>query len=96
MQVIPAINCDTEECVKKHLEMLKDIPAEWVHVDVSDGKFTPVRTWNEPELLETESLKVEVHLMVQEPEEYIERWVRAGANRILLHIETITGKCADP
>src|SRR3990167_788426 len=96
MEVIPAINCGDEGCVKKHLEMLQDIPAEWVHFDVSDGKFTPTLTWNNPKFLETESLKIEVHLMVEKPEEYVERWVGlptgGGAKRIIFHIETMLGK----
>lgn len=101
MEVIPAINCGDEACVKKHLEMLKDIPAEWVHFDVSDGKFTPAKTWDVPERffevqppMEVEPLKrkVEVHLMVERPEEYVERWVGVGARRVIVHIETISGR----
>ncbi len=98
MQVIPAINCGDAECVKKHLEILNSIPAEWVHFDVSDGKFTPAVTWNEPEVLAANHsplgsrISVEVHLMAESPEEYAERWVRAGARRIIFHIETIFTK----
>ena len=95
MEVIPAINCGDEGCVKKHLEMLQDIPAEWVHFDVSDGKFTPAKTWDEPECfiadcrLQIADLNIEVHFMVEKPEEYVERWVGAGAKRVIVHVETI-------
>ena len=51
MEVTPAINCRDEECVKKRVEMLRDIPATRVHFDVSDGTFSVARTWNETEQL---------------------------------------------
>lgn len=101
MEIIPAINCETEACVRKHLEMLQGIPAEWVHFDVSDGRFTPVKTWDEPECFITDyrlqiaDLNIEVHLMVEKPAEYIERWARAGVKRIVLHVETMLGR-SDP
>ncbi|MDP3725207.1 MAG: hypothetical protein Q8R20_01915 [Nanoarchaeota archaeon] len=91
MEVIPAINCGDEGCVRKHLEMLKDIPAKWVHFDVSDGKFTPAKTWDVEVRLpgEVGLRKVEVHLMVEKPEEYAPRWVAAGAKRVLAHVEIV-------
>ncbi|MDP2703667.1 MAG: hypothetical protein Q8P01_00310 [bacterium] len=95
MEVIPAINCEDFACVQKHLEMLKNIPAEWVHFDVSDGTFNPARTWNEPEDLISDfgfrisDFSLEAHLMVREPVQYVERWVRAGARRVLVQVEVL-------
>ena len=103
MQVIPTINCENIDCVKTRLKQLRKIFAEllssdgatdenWIQIDVSDGKFTPVVTWNNPEQLseindQVLGIHIEIHLMVREPEVDVRRWLEAGAKRIILHIE---------
>lgn len=62
MKIIPAINCDNFECVKRRLEKAAEfydgLPAEalakegWIQIDIADGKFTPHKTWGKPEELE--------------------------------------------
>jgi len=88
MQVIPVINCSDFECVKKRFSEIKFIGSSWAHIDIADGKFAPVKTWNEPEKLNSE-INLEVHLMVQEPLEHIENWFKAGTKRIIVHFEAI-------
>lgn len=66
----------------------------WVHIDVSDGKFTPHISWNNPAELASilrvyETLRIEVHLMVDDPEAQIDAWLRAGAKRIIVHLEAM-------
>ena len=107
MQVIPTINCEDIDCVKTRLEQLRKIFAglpssdgatdeNWIQIDVSDGKFTPVVTWNNPEQLSEISgqvldFHIETHLMVQRPEADVKRWLEVGAKRIILHIESEFG-----
>ncbi|MDP1688962.1 MAG: hypothetical protein Q8L47_02420 [bacterium] len=67
---------------------------KWVHIDVSDGKFTPHISWNNPDeltsIMNNESrIKIEVHLMIENPEVYIDAWLRAGAKRIIVHLEVM-------
>lgn len=91
MIVIPAINCKDEKCVKERLGLVKRMNADWVHFDVSDGRFDPVVNWNEPSLLTTHySLppNIEVHLMVEKPEDFIPGWLEAGVKRIIIHLES--------
>ena len=92
MFVIPAINCKDFPCVKEKLEKIRAFGAERVHFDISDGRFTDALSWNDPAALKKESLasglKVEVHLMVKEPEEYLGEWLNI-ADRIIMHLETI-------
>ena len=67
----------------------------WIHLDVGDGKFTPNITWGlKPEEVEiaglpTPGLDWEVHLMVFDPETAGEEWLKAGARRVIVHLETI-------
>ena len=65
--------------------------ADWVHVDVMDGRFVPNITIG-PFIVEavkrSTELPLDVHLMIVEPERYVDDFVRAGANTVGIHVET--------
>ncbi|MGD1003711.1 MAG: hypothetical protein ABR884_04035 [Minisyncoccia bacterium] len=94
MKVIPVINCSDIACVQKKIAIAKTFLADgdFLHLDVTDGSFAPLRTWADP--LEWEKLKspfaLEVHLMVEHPEEYADDWLAAGARRLIVHAESLT------
>jgi ribulose-phosphate 3-epimerase len=64
--------------------------ADWIHVDVMDGRFVPNLTFG-AKVIETvrrlTSLPIDVHLMVVEPERYFEDFASAGATRMTIHPE---------
>jgi ribulose-phosphate 3-epimerase len=65
--------------------------ADWIHVDVMDGRFVPNLTIGPPivrSLRKTTQLPFDVHLMIVEPEKYIEEFAAAGADTITVHVET--------
>ncbi len=99
MLVIPVINCPDSGCVREKIKKVREFGAEWAHVDVADGKFTEARTWNNPEDLELFAddfgdVKLEVHLMVSEPQTAVGDWLRAGVNRIIVHFEALSDPAA--
>ena len=65
--------------------------ADYIHVDVMDGRFVPNITLG-PVLVEAvrrdTRLPLDVHLMIVEPEKYVEAFAAAGANLISVHVET--------
>ena len=74
-------------------EMVRELDAggaDWIHFDIIDGRFAPNITFGFPviEALRPEtSLPFDVHLMIVEPERYVERFVKAGANILTVHPE---------
>jgi ribulose-phosphate 3-epimerase len=64
--------------------------AEWIHVDVMDGHFVPNITIGVPvvrSLRKATQLPLDVHLMIDRPERYVEAFARAGADVITVHQE---------
>jgi len=64
---------------------------DWLHVDVMDGHFVPNITMG-PFIVEwcrkATKLPLDVHLMIEEPERYIEPFAKAGASGLTVHVET--------
>lgn len=90
MEILPAINCPDLACAKERIKKAEAF-SEWIHLDVVDGKFAPPVTWGNPEefaALKT-PLKLEVHLMVEDPEGALDGWLRAGAKRVVVHLESL-------
>ncbi|MEK7593130.1 MAG: ribulose-phosphate 3-epimerase [Patescibacteria group bacterium] len=92
MKIIPAINEADFSKIKEKLEKAKEIGADWAQIDVADGKFTSHKTWNQPKDLsdakgQLSDVNLELHLMVENPQEVIDDWIKAGAKRIIIHHE---------
>ena len=71
-------------------EMLNKSEAEYFHLDVMDGVFVPNISYGLPiiEQIRKATTKIcDVHLMIVEPEKYIEDFVKAGADSITVHYE---------
>lgn len=90
MEIIPVINCDDIQCVSERVNKAREF-SKWVHLDVSDARFTFGKSWGDASAwLEIgKGVSAEIHLMVEEPEKVVGSWLEAGAKRLIIHVETI-------
>ena len=73
------------------IALVNQSEADWFHFDVMDGRFVPNISFGFPILEAVKQLAtkpIDVHLMIVEPEKYIEDFRKAGADVITVHIET--------
>ena len=64
--------------------------ADWVHVDVMDGHFVPNLTFGPKmvaDLHKATRLPLDVHLMIERPDDWVDRYVDAGAEYVVIHVE---------
>jgi ribulose-phosphate 3-epimerase len=76
--------------LERDIDMINRSEADWFHLDVMDGIFVPNISFGFPviEKIHTKAEKpLDVHLMIVEPDRYIERFRKAGADLISVHYE---------
>jgi ribulose-phosphate 3-epimerase len=76
--------------LQRDVEMINSSEADWFHVDIMDGVFVPNISFGFPvmEAIKRHAKKpLDVHLMIVNPDQYIERFAKAGASMITVHYE---------
>lgn len=79
--------------LSRDLEMLNGSAAEWLHLDVMDGVFVPNISFGFPimeQVARQTTLRLDAHLMIVDPDRYLERFVALGLHVLTVHYEACT------
>lgn len=90
VRIVPSILSADFARLADDIARIEEGGADWVHVDVMDGHFVPNLTYG-VKVIETmrriTSLPLDVHLMVEKPEDFLESFAQAGAATLTIHVE---------
>jgi len=91
--IAPSILAADFANIQSEVEMLNSSEADFIHVDIMDGLFVPNISFGIPvtEAIQQHAQKpLDVHLMIQNPDQYLEAFRKAGASIITVHYEACT------
>lgn len=86
------LSCDFAN-IQRDVEMINTSDADWFHIDIMDGVFVPNISFGFPVMsaIKKHAKKpLDVHLMIANPDQYIEDFKKAGADILTIHIESCT------
>jgi len=90
IEIAPSVLASNFAKLGEEVRAVEEGGADVIHVDVMDGHFVPNISIGIPvvkSLRKATRLPLDVHLMIEQPETYIAEFVRAGADRVLIHQE---------
>lgn len=97
VELLPGIGSQEHDwpALEQKLELVKPF-AKAVHIDIVDGKFAANTTFLDPEPFKKYSQDIffELHMMVEEPESYLEAWGKAGFRRFIGHVEKMSDQAS--
>lgn len=86
------LSCDFAN-IQRDVEMINNSEADWFHVDVMDGVFVPNISFGFPVIkaIKKHATKpLDVHLMIENPDQYVEEFAKSGADYLTVHFEACT------
>jgi ribulose-phosphate 3-epimerase len=90
-KIAPSILAADFGNLQRDCEMVNNSQADWFHIDVMDGHFVPNISYGMPviQAIKKHATKpLDVHLMIEKPERYIEEFAKVGADIITVHYES--------
>ena len=91
IEIAPSLLSADFSRIAEELKIVEDLGLTIVHLDIMDGHFVPNLTFGPPvvaKLRPCSNLVFDAHLMITQPDQYIDAFIKAGADHITFHIET--------
>lgn len=91
VKIAPSILSADFSRLGEQVREVAEAGADWIHVDVMDGHFVPNLTMGPvvaAAIRGCTDLSIDTHLMIEDPDRYIEAFARAGVNSLTVHVET--------
>jgi ribulose-phosphate 3-epimerase len=91
IKIAPSILSADFSCLADEIKRVEQAGANLLHIDVMDGHFVPNLTFGSPvvtAIRKTTQLPFDVHLMITNPQDFIQSFAKAGANYLTVHVET--------
>jgi len=83
------LSCDFAN-IQSEVNAVTDAGADWLHVDVMDGHFVNNITIGPPvvkAIKKVSKIPLDVHLMIEQPEKYVDEFIKAGSDYLTIHVE---------
>lgn len=91
LYIAPSVLSADLTCLGAQVDQAEKAHADWLHIDIMDGHFVPNLSFG-PALVKSldriVKIPQDVHLMVQEPQKFIEPFIKAGASALTIHVES--------
>ena len=90
--ISPSILSADLQNLERDIKLVEEAGADWLHIDVMDGHFVPNITIGVPvvaSIKKVAGVPLDVHLMIANPEKYIEPFAKAGADILTFHYEAV-------
>jgi len=93
VKIAPSILASDFSRLREQIKSAEDGQCDWIHLDIMDGHFVPNISFGPPVVASVRTctkLTLDTHLMISDPDRYLEAFREAGADRITVHQEACT------